>query len=225
MSHAQPLRIDFVSDVVCPWCVIGLRSLKQALAALQGEVRAELHLQPFELNPDMPPEGENTAEHLRRKYGSSPERSGEVRRVIRESGERLGFEFVNRPDARIWNTFDAHRLLYWASAQGKALALKEELFRDYFTEGRSMSDPAVLVAAAARAGLDPDLASGLLGSDRLTHEVRVEEQHWRSLGIQAVPSVIFDERWLVQGGQSPEAYEQTIRQVLAAREAEAARTS
>jgi predicted DsbA family dithiol-disulfide isomerase len=218
----QALRIDFVSDVVCPWCVIGLRSLEQALGAMKGEVRAELHLQPFELNPDMPIEGQNTAEHLRQKYGSSPERSAEVRNVIRETGEGLGFSFVSRPDARIWNTFDAHRLLYWASAQGRARALKEELFRAYFTDGENVSDADVLARAVVRAGLDEASARELLASDRLVAEVRGEEAFWRDKGIQAVPSVIFDERWLVQGGQTPEAFEQSIRKVLAARAADPA---
>lgn len=211
----QPLRIDFVSDVACPWCVVGLRSVLQALDALGDQVKAEIRFQPFELNPNMAPEGENTTEHIQKKYGASPERSAASRQAIKESGERLGFTFNYSPESRIWNTFDAHRLLHWAGLEGKQLALKEALFKSNFTDQRPTNDPDALADAAAEAGLDPARARAILASDEFAAEVRAEEEHWRRNGIQAVPSVIFNERWLIQGGQPPQVFEQAIREIVA----------
>jgi len=209
-----PLRIDFVSDVACPWCVIGLRSLKRALDAVGDRVAAEIHFQPFELNPEMPPEGENTTEHVARKYGADPARSAASRNAIRESGEALGFEFNYNSESRIWNTFDAHRLLYWAGVEGRQMELKEALFAVNFTEQKSTSDHDVLIAAAAIAGLDAAKARELLGSTAYAQEVRAEEAVWRNRGINAVPSVIFNGRWMIQGGQPPRVFEQAIRQII-----------
>src|SRR5690606_1737593 len=137
---ATPLRIDFVSDVACPWCVVGLRSLMTAIGRIGDAVEAEIHFQPFELNPDMPPEGENAAEHVQKKYGSSAERSAASRQAIKQSGEALGFAFNYGPESRIWNTFDAHRLLHWAETEGRQLQLKEALFKANFTDQLSTSD-------------------------------------------------------------------------------------
>ncbi|UPT62419.1 MAG: DsbA family oxidoreductase [Hyphomonadaceae bacterium JAD_PAG50586_4] len=211
----QTLRIDFISDVACPWCVVGLRSLQQALAAVGDEVKAEFHFQPFELNPDMAPEGENTAEHIQKKYGASPERSAASRQAIKDSGAQLGFTFNYGPESRIWNTFDAHRLLHWAGLEGKQLGLKEALFKSNFTDQRPTNDPDALADAAAEAGLDAARARAILASDEFAAEVRAEEDHWRRNGIQAVPSVIFNERWLIQGGQPPHLFEQAIREIVA----------
>lgn len=211
----QPLRIDFISDVACPWCVIGLRSLLQALDAVGDEVRAEIRFQPFELNPNMAPEGENTAEHVQKKYGSSPERSAAARQAIKDSGTAFGFTFNYGPESRIWNTFDAHRLLHWAGLEGKQLELKEALFKSNFTDQRPTNDPDALATAVAEAGLDPARARQILASDEFASEVRAEEEHWRSNGIQAVPSVIFNQRWLIQGGQPPQVFEQAIRDIVA----------
>jgi predicted DsbA family dithiol-disulfide isomerase len=211
---AQTLRIDFISDVACPWCVIGLRSLQQALAAVGDEVKAEMRFQPFELNPDMAPEGENTAEHIQNKYGASPERSAASRQAIKDSGAQLGFTFNYGPESRIWNTFDAHRLLHWAGLEGKQLALKEALFKSNFTDQRPTNDPNALADAAAEAGLDPARARAILASDEFAADVRAEEEHWRRNGIQAVPSVIFNERWLIQGGQPPHLFEKAIREIV-----------
>lgn len=218
---AQALRIDFISDVACPWCVIGLRSLQQALATVGDEVKAEIHFQPFELNPNMAPEGENTAEHVQKKYGSSPERSDAARQAIKESGERLGFTFNYGPESRIWNTFDAHRLLHWAGHEGKQLALKEALFKLNFTDQRSTSDHAALLDAVREAGLSVARAGEILATDEFADEVRHDEDQWRANGIQAVPSVILNNRWLIQGGQPPEVFAQAIRDIIsgAAKEA------
>lgn len=212
---AQNLRIDFVSDVACPWCVIGLRSLKVALEKVGAEVNADIHFQPFELNPDMPPEGENTTEHVARKYGANPERSAASRNAIRDSGAALGFEFNYNPESRIWNTFDAHRLLHWAGLEGRQMELKEALFTANFTLQKSTSSHEVLVEAAKAAGLNGDKAREVLESDSFVTEVRADEALWRNRGISAVPSVIFDGRWMIQGGQPPQVFEQAIRQILA----------
>jgi len=212
---ATPLRIDFVSDVACPWCVIGLRSLMKAIETVGDEVEADIHFQPFELNPDMPLEGQNGAEHVRQKYGSTPERSAAARNAIKESGEALGFKFNYSPESRIWNTFDAHRLLHWAGLKGKQHELKEALFKANFTDQLSTSDHEVLVNAAKSAGLDARDARQVLVSGQFTDEVRRDEEIWRNRGINAVPSIIFNQRWMIQGGQPSQVFEQAIRQILA----------
>ncbi len=212
---AKKLRIDFVSDVACPWCVVGLRSLRAALDKVGDEVEADIHFQPFELNPDMPPEGENTTEHVQKKYGSTAERSAAARNAIREAGANFGFDFNYNSESRIWNTFDAHRLLHWAGLEGRQLELKEALFAANFTQQKSTSDHAVLVEAAKAAGLDPDRAREILASDEFVAEVRTEQALWRNRGINAVPSVIFEGRWMIQGGQPPQIFEQAIRQIIA----------
>lgn len=216
---AETLRIDFISDIACPWCVIGLRSLGVALGRVGAP--AELHFQPFELNPDMAPEGENTTEHVMRKYGSSAERSAQVREAIKENGAQFGFIFNYGPESRIWNTFDAHRLMHWASLEGKQLRLKEALFAANFTDGRNVSDHKVLAEAAADAGLDSVRAREILASDEYAQEVRDALQMWRANGIQAVPSVIINQRWLIQGAQAPEVFEDALRRVLAGTATEA----
>lgn len=210
---AQPTRIDFVSDIACPWCVIGLRSLLKALDTLRDEVRAEIHLHPFELNPNMPPEGENTFAHVQKKYGSTAERSAAARQAIKDRGQELGFTFNYGPESRIWNTFDAHRLLHWAAEEGKQLELKQALFKSTFTDQRPSNDPAALAEAAAEAGLDPAKARDILASGAHAEEVRAHEQLWRSRGIHAVPSIIINGRWLIQGGQPPQVFEQALREI------------
>ena len=222
---AQPLRIDFVSDVACPWCVVGLRSLKQALANIGDEVQAEIHFQPFELNPNMAPEGENTTEHVTKKYGSSPERSAAARQAIKQAGENLGFTFNYSPDSRIWNTFDAHRLLHWAEQEGRAHQLKEALFKSNFTDQRPTNDPAALIDAVREVGLDPTRATQILESGEFTDEVRAIEAFWQQRGIHAVPSIIFNQHWMLQGAQPPEQFERAIRAIItgAAKPAPAAR--
>lgn len=212
---AEKLRIDFISDVVCPWCVVGLRGLGVALGRIGKDAEVELHLQPFELNPDMAAEGENVTEHVARKYGSSAERSQAVRQVIKDNGAALGFIFNYSPESRIWNTFDAHRLLHWAELEGKGLRLKEALFSATFTDGRNISDHAVLAQLAAGVGLDGARARQVLATGEFAGEVRAQQAMWRGNGIQAVPSVLVNERWLIQGAQPPEVYEDALRRILA----------
>jgi predicted DsbA family dithiol-disulfide isomerase len=217
-SHVSaPLRIDFVSDVVCPWCAIGLASLEQALERLGGEVQADVHFQPFELNPQMGPEGEDIVEHLSRKYGMPPAQVAANQDAIRARGAELGFVFDMDRRQRTWNTFDAHRLLHWAAPEGRQRELKHALLRAYFTEGRNVSDHATLVEIAAGAGLPADRAREILAGDEFAGEVRRDEQYFLQAGIHAVPAVILDRRHLVSGGQPPEVFEQALRQVAAAK--------
>ncbi len=218
---AQTLRIDFISDVVCPWCVVGLGTLQLALERLGKDVQAEIVLHPFELNPDMPTEGQNVAEHVQMKYGSSPERSAAVRQALRQHGDAVGFTFNYGDDSSIWNTFDAHRLLHWAALEDKQLALKQALFKANFTDQKPMNDHAVLAEAAREAGLDPARAHEILTSDEYAAEVRAVENHWRANGINAVPSVILNQRWLIQGAQPAEVFEQAIRDIVSGKAKEA----
>ena len=212
-----PLRIDFVSDVVCPWCAIGLASLEQALQRLQGEVAAEVHFQPFELNPHMPAAGEGIGEHLQRKYGLSEAQLAENQERIRQRGAELGFVFDMDARSRIVNTFDAHRLLHWAGGEGRQAALKRALLRAYFTEGRDVSDRDVLVDIATGVGLDAERAKGILASDEFAAEVREAEQFFLRNGITGVPAVIIEQRHLVSGGQPVEVFERALRQIAAAK--------
>lgn len=213
MSDPKPLRIDFVSDVVCPWCAVGLASLEQALGALQGEVQAEIHFQPFELNPQMAPEGEDIAEHLGRKYGLDATQLAQNQEVIRQRGAAVGFTFAHQDRRRIHNTFDAHRLLHWAGETGQQHALKRALLVAYFTDGQDVSDHAVLVRVAESAGLDGEQARAVLTGDRYAEDVRGDEQFFLRAGIHSVPAVIINRQHLISGGQPPEVFEQALRQL------------
>jgi Predicted dithiol-disulfide isomerase involved in polyketide biosynthesis len=211
-----PLRIDFVSDVSCPWCAIGLASLQQALAKLDGEVAAEIHFQPFELNPQMAAEGEDSTEHLVRKYGSTAEQIDANRAAIRARGAALGFTFNMDRRSRVYNTFDAHRLLHWAELEGRHLALKQALLRAYFTDGEDVSARDTLLRLAGEAGLDIEHARRILAGDTYADEVRAQEQFFQSRGIHSVPATIINGQHLISGGQPPEAFEQALRQIAAA---------
>jgi predicted DsbA family dithiol-disulfide isomerase len=207
------LKIDFVSDVSCPWCVIGLRALEQALERVGAAVTAEIHFQPFELNPQLPPDGQDITEHLVQKYGSTPEQLQRNRESIRARGAELGFTFEMGKRSRVYNTFDAHRLLHWAELEGRQRELKRALFTAYFTEGRNPSDREVLIDVATQAGLNAVRAREVLESGRYADDVREREQFYGQQGIRAVPSVIVDGRYLIQGGQPVEAFERALRQI------------
>ena len=211
------LKIDFVSDVACPWCAIGLASLKTALGRLGDEVDADLHFSPFELNPDMPAQGVPLADYMAHKYGLSPEQLAQNQANISARAAAEGFPMRMDLRTHAYNTFDAHRLLYWAQTVGndKQLALKDALLRAYFVDGKRTSDPDVLVDAAQQAGLDTARAREILASDEYVEQVRALERHYQNLGIRSVPAIIFNNRHLVSGGQPPEVFEQAIRQILA----------
>ena len=211
----QPMTIDFVSDVSCPWCVIGLGALEAALERIGGEVRAEIHFQPFELNPDMPPEGENIVDHVGWKYGASARQSASNRQAINERAAEVGFTMAMNGDSRIYNTFDAHRLLHWAGIEGRQQGLKHALFEAYFTCGENPSDLETLVAVAGRAGLDEAAARDVLTSGRYADDVRIAEAQWREAGVTAVPAVVVNQRYLIVGGQPSEVFERALRKIAA----------
>lgn len=209
------MKIDFVSDVSCPWCVIGLKSLLQAIERLGPDLQVQLHFQPFELNPRMPAGGQDLDEHLHEKYGSTPAQTAGVREAIRQRGAELGFRFDLQARSRIYNTFDCHRLLHWAGQQSaKAqLALKLALFEAYFTAGRNPGDKALMLELVANCGLDAEAARAVLDTDAFADEVRQREAFYHQHNIHSVPSVIINDRHLVQGGQEPHVYEQVLRQL------------
>lgn len=209
------LKIDFVSDVSCPWCAVGLKSLETALEKLDGEIGIDLSFQPFELNPNMVTEGEDIGEHLARKYGSTPEQRAQSSEAIRARGAELGFIFNMDKRSRIYNTFDAHRLLAWAEREGRQRELKHGLLAAYFTDGENPSSHEVLVRVAVGAGLDGQRAMEILNGEEFADEVREREAFYQSQGIQAVPAVIINDRHLIQGGQPPEVFEQALRQIAA----------
>jgi predicted DsbA family dithiol-disulfide isomerase len=208
------MKIDFVSDVACPWCAVGLNSLERALEKIGADIPVELHFQPFELNPQMAPEGEDAAEHLARKYGLTPQQLATNRAGIRQRGAEVGFDFGDR--TRIWNTFDAHRLLHWAGLEGGQRELKHALLRAYHGRGENPGARDVLIKAADEAGLDAERAREVIDTGRYADEVRAAERHWQELGIHAVPSVIVDDRHLIQGGQPPEVFERALRELAGA---------
>jgi predicted DsbA family dithiol-disulfide isomerase len=213
IAMAQPLKIDFVSDITCPWCAIGLSSLQLALSRLGDAVEAQILIHPFELNPQMGPEGEAIVDYLGKKYGRTPAEIAETQDMIRERGASVGFDFG--PRTRVHNTFDAHRLLHWAGIKGKQLPLKLALLRAYHTDGKDPSDHDVLVETAQSVGLDAVEARNVLRSADYTDEIRAEEEKNQAKGIQSVPAMIFNDRYLITGGQPVQTLEQVIRHFLA----------
>lgn len=218
----KTLHIDFVSDVVCPWCVVGLGGLETALDKLKAEgVTAEIAFRPFELNPQMAPEGENIVEHIGAKYGSTPEQSAANREMIRARAGEVGFDMRMDETSRIWNTFDAHRLLHWAGEVGegggpdKQAALKKALFTIHFTEGRNLTEAGELTRAAETAGLDRAEAGEVLTSGRYVDAVRNEQALWRSRGISSVPAVVVEGKYLISGGQPAAVFEDALRKIAA----------
>lgn len=207
------VKIDFVSDITCPWCAIGLHSLEQALARVGDDLQADLRLHPFELNPDLPPEGEDIVEYAARRYGSSASELSERQAMIRDRAAAVGLRFGTR--TRVWNTFDAHRMMHWAGIEGRRRELKHALLAAYHTRGENPGDREGLLRAAAEAGLDVERAQAVFDGNEFADEVRAELQHWRSLGIQVVPTIVIDERLLIQGGYPPAAFEQMLREIVA----------
>lgn len=207
------MEIQFVSDVACPWCAVGLHGLERALERLGPGVQVRLRFEPFELNPDLAPEGVEAAAYLRRKYGLSQDQLEATRQHLRERGQAVGFRFGQRE--HVWNTFDAHRLLHWAGLQGRQRELKLALLQAYHGDGRNPSAPEVLADCARQAGLDAAEAADVIGSARYADEVRAAEAQVLARGIHAVPSMIIDGRHLIQGAQPPEALEQALRQLAA----------
>lgn len=211
IAEAAAMRIEFISDLVCPWCAVGLHALERALERIGDELAVELHFRPFELNPRIGPEGEDLVEHLVAKYGLSSGQLARGQAELRARGAAVGFEFGER--TRIWNSFDAHRLLHWAGLEGRQRELKHSLLRACHGRDENISAHPVLLELAREAALDGPRAAEVLGSGRYADEVRRCEHRWERLGIHAVPSVLIDGRHLIQGGHPPEVFEQVLRQL------------
>lgn len=209
----QPLTIDFVSDIACPWCAIGLSSLQLALARVGEAVDAQIAVHPFELNPQMGPDGESIVDYLGKKYGRTPAQIAETHAAIRERGASVGFDFG--PRTHVYNTFDAHRLIHWAGIEGKQLPLKLALLRAYHSEGKDPGNHDVLIEAAQSVGLDAVQAREVLQNGTYADDVRAAERNNAAMSIQSVPAIIFNRRYLVSGGQPVETFVQVIEQILA----------
>lgn len=207
------LQVDIVSDVVCPWCVIGYLQLRKALDSLEFEVDAELRWRPFELNPDMPPQGQDLREHLAMKYGPAAARGDGARQRLTDLGAELGFEFDYHERMRMVNTFRAHQLLHWARETGVQTALKLALFEAFFRRREDVSDPQTLAAVAARAGLDAEQASAVLADDRYAAPVRQEQAQWLEREVHAVPTFFFQDRYMVPGAQEAETFRRVLRKI------------
>lgn len=212
----QKIRIDIVSDVMCPWCAVGFNSLNKALESMADKVQADIHWQPFELNPGMPAEGQNMREHLMEKYGLTAEQSDQNRATISERGAAVGFAFNFNNEMRMWNTFKAHQLLHWAGETNLPLQteLKKALFVAHFQEHKNVSDDAVLLEAVTKAGLDAEVAKEVLADGRYVTQVRGMQQQWQEAGVRSVPAFVLNEKYLISGGQPPEAFVEAIAQVL-----------
>lgn len=217
-SSPVRLRIDYVSDVVCPWCAIGLASLEQAIERVRGAIEVDLHVQPFELNPQLGPAGEDAVEHLKQKYGMDDGQVAANQEAIRARGAALGFTFDMDRRRHIYNTFDAHRLLHWAGPEGRQHVLKRALLRAYFTDGRNIADHDTLVQIASDAGLPAERARDVLDSDAFAEEVRADQQYFLQAGIRGVPAIIIERKHLVSGGQPVEVFERALREVAALKE-------
>lgn len=211
---AKKLHIDIVSDVMCPWCIIGYRQLEKALEDSGRDYEIQWH--PFELNPDMPAEGQNLREHIAEKYGATPAQSQQNRRQMTQAGNAVGFAFSFADDMRMHNTFTAHQLLHWANQQGRMHELKQALFIAHFSQRRNLSDTSVLADVAAQIGLDRAEALAVLADQRFASAVRTAEKAWIDQGISGVPAVIFNHRHLVTGAQGVENYTRILEQLAAA---------
>ena len=207
----KPLRIDIVSDVVCPWCAIGYSQLAEALK--QTNTPHEIHWHPFELNPNTPHEGRNYREHIMEKYGTTAEDIQENRARMTEVGAEAGFDFQFTDDFRTYNTFNAHQLLHWADQQGRMHELKQALFVAHFVDNQNISDYSVLADVAADIGLDRSEALAVLKDQRFAAAVEKEKQHWQQQGLQSVPSMVFNERHLISGAQGVENYKSILQQL------------
>ena len=213
-NKPMPLRVDLVSDVVCPWCVIGYLQLSKALAQRAGQIELELHWHPFELNPDMPAQGQGLREHMAQKYGASSEQSRSARSRLEEIGDSLGFRFNYSEQTRMVNTFRAHQLLHWAGEKGCQTELQLSLFDAFFTQQQDVNDSGVLQACAVAVGLAFDEAAEVLESERYAGEVRAQQRHWLEEGIHAVPCFVVNRQHMVQGAQDAAAFGRMLDKLL-----------
>jgi predicted DsbA family dithiol-disulfide isomerase len=212
------LTLDIVSDVSCPWCIIGYKALALALQNIGPDIQAKITWQPFELNPQMPPEGQEITEHITQKYGISEQEAAQNREAIKQRGLSVGYDFGLRGGGYIYNTFDAHRLLHWAKELGKQTELKLALFDLYFKQEGNPSDHEQLLTLVENLGLDVTEAKYILDSDKYAPDVRQAQNHYRAAGISSVPAIIVNNKHLISGGQPTEVFERAFKQIAAREE-------
>ncbi|CAA0121769.1 Uncharacterised protein [Halioglobus japonicus] len=210
-----PLQVDIVSDVVCPWCIVGYKQLMKALAALPGQFDVTINWHPFELNPNMPMQGQELREHLAQKYGSTAEQSAVARSRLSDLGESLGFTFDYFDGMRMVNTFRAHQLLHWAVGQGRQTALKMALFEAFFSRREDVNDLEILAEVATRAGLDGVQARAVLSDGRFARAVRDEQKFWLDQDVHAVPMFYFQQQYQVPGAQEAESFVRLLKKIQA----------
>ena len=210
---ATQLKIDFISDISCPWCVVGLRNMEQALAAIGDDIETYIRFEPFELNPDMVPEGMDRADYFASKYRISEDEAKRRGGEIRARAEEAGFTMNTGEGFRIYNTFDAHRLLEWAMEEGKQRLLKHAMFAAYFTDGKNMGDHETLAEIAESVGLDGSRAREILAGDDYAGHVRQSQSHHRGRGVQSVPTIIVNDEYVINGGQPPAIFEKAFRHI------------
>lgn len=209
------LKIEIASDVSCPWCIIGYKSLSRALDKLEPHITAMISWKPFELNPNMHEKGQLMTEHLHEKYGSSPADIRQTEAMITERGKGLGFQFNFRDESRIYNTFNAHRLLYWARQYNKQTDLKLALFNLYFSEGGNPSDVEQLLETVKKAGLPVEEARKVLNFEQFAKEVREEEAKILAMDINSVPTFMINDKYKITGGQPPETFIEILEKIAA----------
>lgn len=209
------IKIDIVSDVVCPWCIIGYKRLEKAIIELGIQDKIEIEWQPFELNPNMPKEGQNLREHISEKYGSNEQQQKESQKTMTEAGAALDFTFNYSEDTRMVNTFEAHILLDYAQEFGKQTELKLQLIKSFFTDQKDVSDRAVLKEALLEVGLNADEALALLDKPAVIQDVKNKQQYWKEMGVNSVPTVVFNRKSAVTGAQPVETFKEILTQLIA----------
>ncbi|WP_022942663.1 DsbA family oxidoreductase [Psychromonas hadalis] len=210
----KKLQIDIVSDVMCPWCIVGYKGLQKALQQLAPDVQANINWLPFELNPDMPNEGQNIKEHLIEKYGITEQQSAQNSEMLKQRGKEVDFDFNFAPQMRMINSFDCHRLLAWAKQQDKQHVLQMALFSAHFTQNMALNDRKNLIKIVASVGLDINTANDLLDSDAYAKQVRAEQKTSQERGIQAVPTFIINHQYSISGGQTAEAFQEILTDIV-----------
>tara|TARA_R100001369_G_scaffold92773_1_gene139740 strand:+ start:773 stop:1417 length:645 start_codon:yes stop_codon:yes gene_type:complete len=208
------IKIDIVSDVVCPWCTIGYKRLDKAISEMGIQDQVEIEWQPFELNPHMPKEGQNVQEHITEKYGSSLEEQKRSQEYMAEAGAELGFTFDYFDEMRMANTFEAHILLEYAKAFGKQTELKMRLTTAFFSERKDVSDRAILKQALLDVGLNAEEALANLDNDESRYEIRSKEDYWKNLGVNSVPTIVFNRKSAVTGAQPVDVFKRILSEVL-----------
>ncbi|WP_372880238.1 DsbA family oxidoreductase [Psychromonas sp.] len=214
MSKLPIIRIDIVSDVMCPWCIIGYKKLEQAMLNMKNNVEFQIYWQPFELNPEMPLAGEHLATHLQDKYGSSKEQSIKSRQQIVDIGKSVGFEFSFNENSRIYNSFLSHQLLHWAKLYDKQTELKLALFDLYFTQQKNPSELTLLLDVAEKVGLNREAAKEVLETQRYAQAVRDDQHFWHKNDVQAVPAFIFNKQYLLSGAQESQTLQDVIETII-----------